>query len=97
LVTLLQRNLFVEHKFNLPLEKYIDCGLLIYKPNQNVFAGGSGCGCSAVVTFAHFLNRMRRRELKRILVVATGALLSPLSYQQKETIPCVANAVSIEM
>ncbi|NLY38436.1 MAG: stage V sporulation protein AD, partial [Firmicutes bacterium] len=44
----------------------------------------------------HLLNRMRRGELNRILVVATGALLSQLSYQQKETIPCIAHAVAIE-
>ena len=42
------------------------------------------------------LNRMRRGELKRILIAATGALMSPMSYQQKETIPCIAHAVSIE-
>jgi len=40
---------------------------------------------------------MRKGELKRILVIATGALLSPMSYQQKETIPCIAHAVSIEI
>jgi stage V sporulation protein AD len=91
------KDLFKKNNFNLPLEKYVDCGLLIYKPDQNVFSGGSGCGCSATVTFGHFINRMKRGELKKILVVATGALLSPLSYQQKETIPCIANAVAIEM
>jgi stage V sporulation protein AD len=60
-------------------------------------AGGSGCGCSAVVTYGHLLKRMKKGELKKILIVATGALLSPLSYQQKESIPCIAHAVSIEM
>ena len=59
-------------------------------------AGASGCACSAVVTYGHFYNKLCRGELKRILVVATGALLSPLSYQQKESIPCVAHAVAIE-
>ena len=48
-------------------------------------------------TYGHFLNQMRKGELKRILIVATGALLSPMSYQQKESIPGVAHAVSIEM
>jgi len=90
------KDLFTEHNFNIPLERYTDCGLLIYKEAQPVIAGGSGCGCSAVVTYGHFLNRMRRGDLKRILIVATGALLSPLSYQQKESIPCIAHAVSIE-
>lgn len=91
------KDLLKENNFGIPLDKYVDCGLLIYKQDQQVFSGGSGCGCSATVTFGHFLNRMKRGELKKILVVATGALLSPMSYQQKETIPCIANAVSIEI
>lgn len=82
---------------DLPAGKSTDCGMLIYKESQPVFSGGSGCACAATTTFGHFMNRMRRGELKKILVVATGALLSPLSYQQKETIPCIAHAVSIEM
>lgn len=73
-----------------------DCGLMIYDvANQKVQAGGSGCGCSAVVTYGHLLKRLKKGELKRILVVATGALLSPLSYQQGESIPCIAHAVAI--
>lgn len=90
-------DLLEKHGLKIPEKIFTDCGLLIYKKDQPVFAGGSGCGCSATVTYGHFLNRMRKGDLKRILVVATGALLSPLSYQQKESIPCIANAVSIEV
>ncbi|WP_341281987.1 stage V sporulation protein AD [Paenibacillus sp. FSL H8-0537] len=73
-----------------------DCGLMVYDVNrQKVQAGGSGCGCSAVVTYGHLLKRLARGELKRILVVATGALLSPLSFQQGESIPGIAHAVAI--
>lgn len=76
---------------------FSDCGLMIYDvERQKVQAGGSGCACSAVVTYGHLLRRMHAGELNRILVVATGALLSPLSYQQGETIPCIAHAVAIE-
>ncbi|UNC93945.1 stage V sporulation protein AD [Candidatus Contubernalis alkaliaceticus] len=89
-------DLFKEHNIDVPEEKFTDCGLLIYKKDQPVIAGGSGCACSAVVTYGHLLNRMKKGELNKILVVATGALLSPLSFQQKESIPCVAHAVSIE-
>ena len=75
-----------------------DCGLMIFDRNkQAVQAGGSGCGCSAVVTYGHLMKRMIRGQLKRMLIVATGSLLSPLSYQQGESIPCIAHAVSIEM
>lgn len=76
---------------------YKDCGMMIYDyEKQSVQAGASGCACSAVVTYGHLLNKVRKGELKRILVVATGALLSPLSFQQGESIPCIAHAVSIE-
>ncbi|HHY82755.1 MAG TPA: stage V sporulation protein AD [Clostridiales bacterium] len=75
---------------------YTDCGILIYGNDPKVFSGGSGCACSATVTYGHFLNRMKKGELTRILIAATGALLSPMSYQQKESIPCIAHAVSIE-
>ena len=89
-------DLLTEHGTNIPQDKFTDCGLLIYKDDQKAGAGGSGCACSAVVTYGHLLNRINRGELTRILVVATGALMSPLSYQQKETIPCIAHAVAIE-
>ncbi|MFY9203711.1 MAG: stage V sporulation protein AD, partial [Limnochordia bacterium] len=89
--------LFPKYHIDMPEEKYVDCGMMIYSREQPMrFAGGSGCACSAVVVFGHILNRMRRGELKKVLIVATGALLSPLSYQQKESIPCIAHAVAIE-
>ncbi|WP_243292468.1 stage V sporulation protein AD [Bacillus sp. FJAT-47783] len=90
-------DLLVKHGVSVNEELYQDCGMLIYRDGQPVLAGASGAGCSAVVTYGHLLNRMKKGELKRLLVVATGALLSPLSYQQGETIPCIAHAVSIEM
>lgn len=93
----LANSLLKKHGINMPENIFTDCGLLIYKKEQPSFSGGSGCGCSATVTYGHFLNRMRKGELKKILIVATGALMSPISYQQKESIPCVAHAVSIEM
>ncbi|PAB61104.1 stage V sporulation protein AD [Anaeromicrobium sediminis] len=90
-------DLLIKHGLKIPPEIFTDCGILIYKKEQPVMSGGSGCGCSASVTYGHFLNRMRKGELKRILIVATGALMSPMSYQQKESIPCIAHAVSIEI
>lgn len=90
-------DLLAEHGSSIPENAFTDCGILIYGANQPVMSGGSGCACSATVTYGHFLKRMQRGELNRVLIVATGALLSPLSYQQKESIPCVAHAVSLEM
>ncbi len=91
------RDLLKKHGIKIPDDRFTDCGILIYSEDQPVIAGGSGCGCSAIVTYGHLINRMKKGELDRILVVATGALLSPLSYQQKDSIPCIAHAVAIEI
>lgn len=89
--------LLTDSGVNIAKDQYIDCGTMIYKDDQPVNAGGSGTACSAVVTFGHLLNRMKNNEFKRMLVVATGSLHSPMSVQQNESIPCIAHAVSIEM
>ncbi|TMV46954.1 stage V sporulation protein AD [Paenibacillus mesophilus] len=89
--------LFEKHKVPIKQTNYYDCGLLVYDVDrQSVQAGGSGCACSAVVTYGHLLKRLRDGHMNRLLVVATGALLSPLSFQQGESIPCIAHAVAIE-
>ncbi|MGM8364299.1 stage V sporulation protein AD [Virgibacillus sp. W0181] len=77
-------------------EQLVDCGLTIYREGQPVQAGASGSACSAVVTYGHFLQLLKQGALQRILVVATGSLHSPMSIQQKDSIPCIAHAVSIE-
>ncbi len=79
-------------------ENYDDCGCRIYdREKQPVFAGGSGCACSATVTYGSIMRQLCSGELQRVLVAATGALLSPTSYQQGESIPCISHAVVIEM
>jgi stage V sporulation protein AD len=91
------KELFNKHKIPIQETQYYDCGLMIYdREKQSVQSGGSGCACSATVTYGHLLKRLAKGELNRILVVATGALLSPLSFQQGESIPCIAHAVAIE-
>jgi stage V sporulation protein AD len=82
---------------NIERNQFKDCGLLIYKEDQPVQSGASGAGCSATVLYGHLLNQLKKGVYRRILVVATGALLSPLTFQQKESIPCIAHAVSIEL
>jgi stage V sporulation protein AD len=75
---------------------FSDCGVLIYYPEQDVHAGGSGCACAAVVTCGYIYKEMLKQKYNKVLVVATGALLSTTSSQQGETIPCIAHAVSLE-
>ncbi|MBA4494969.1 stage V sporulation protein AD [Paenactinomyces guangxiensis] len=89
-------DLLDKHGLKLPEDRFGDCGMMIYREDQPVQAGASGCASSACVTYGHVLNRMKRGELRKVLIVATGALLSPISYQQKESIPCIAHAVVIE-
>ncbi|WP_311079118.1 stage V sporulation protein AD [Paenibacillus polymyxa] len=92
------KELLKKDGFDMNQTEFNDCGLLIYDINKQkkVIAGGSGCGCSAVVTYGHLLKRIEKGELQKVLVVATGALLSPLTTQQGESIPCVAHAVAFE-
>lgn len=73
-----------------------DGGMLIFdREKQDVHAGGSGCGCSASVLCAYFLPKIKRGEIKRMLFVGTGALMSTTSSFQGSSIPCIAHAVEI--
>ncbi len=73
-----------------------DCGMMIFdREKQDVHAGGSGCGCCGSVLCSHIFKKMKKKALKRILVVATGALLSPVTSLQNESIPGIAHAVEI--
>lgn len=90
-------DLLKEKGINLNEKQYVDCGLTIYRDDQQVQSGASGTASSAVATYGHFIKKMNEGKLNRILFVATGSLHSPLSIQQKDSIPCIAHAVSIEM
>ena len=75
---------------------YNDCGMMIYsRETQDTHAGGSGCGCSAAVLASYLLPKLERGELRRILLLGTGAMMSPQSVQQGEYIPAVAHLVLI--
>jgi len=75
---------------------YNDCGIMIYDPNQDTHAGGSGTACSALVFGGYVLKEILAGRYRRVLLVATGALYSPTSAQQGESIPGIAHAVAIE-
>ncbi len=76
--------------------RFIDCGLMLYDETQDAHAGGSGCGCSASVFAGYLAKNLAQGKFTRILLAATGALHSPTTYQQGESIPCLAHAVAIE-
>lgn len=76
--------------------RHNDCGLLIYdREQQDVHAGGSGCGCSGSVLCSYILNNMQKKNAHDVLFIATGALMSPTSSQQGESIPGIAHLVHI--
>ena len=77
--------------------KLSDCGTIIYDiDQQEVFAGGSGCACSMCTLCAYILPIMKQGVYKKVLLVATGALLNPIMIQQKESIPCIAHGILLE-
>lgn len=79
-------------------DNYRDCGLMLYdRERQDVHAGASGCASSALVTYGYLYRQLVEKKIGRILLVATGALHSPTSFQQGGSIPGIAHAVSIEM
>lgn len=76
---------------------HMDCGIEIYdRETQDTHSGGSGCGCSAVTLAAMILPKLEKGSWKRILFVPTGALLSPVSAHEGETVPGIAHGVVIE-
>ena len=86
-----------EHSIDLK-NYHNDCGLLIYDlEEQDVNSGGSGCGCSGSVLCSHIMKKMKSNKLKKVLFVATGALMSPTSSKQGNTIPSIAHAVLLEV
>ncbi|CUH94059.1 Stage V sporulation protein AD [Propionispora sp. 2/2-37] len=76
---------------------YEDCGCMIYKETQDTHAGASGCASSAIVFCGYIYQQMLQKKLKKVLLIGTGSLHSTTSYQQKESIPCIAHAVALEL
>lgn len=79
-------------------ENYNDCGVMLYdlEKQEEVNAGGSGPVCSALVNFSYIFDQLRKKKLKRVLLIATGALFSPTMVYQKENIYSIAHAISLE-
>lgn len=85
-------NILVSHKYN-------DCGLMLYdiERQKEVMAGGSGPVCSALVNYGYILDMLKKKNLKKVLLIATGALFNPTMVFQKQDILGIANAVCLEV
>ena len=77
--------------------QFQDAGIAFYGGDEQFLAGASGAGCSAAIYFSDVYEKLLSGRYQKVLLIATGALLSPLSYQQGETIPCIAHAVELSM
>lgn len=77
-------------------QNYTDCGHSIFSSTQKTFQGGSGAGCSASVLNSYLLEKLKNKELNKIIFMATGALMSTTTNQQGDTIPCIAHLLVIE-
>ncbi len=76
---------------------YNDCGIMIYDiEKQDVGSGGSGCGCSAVVTSGHIIKQLEDKRIHKAMVVGTGAMMSPQSLLQGQSIPAVGHLITLE-
>ncbi len=85
---------YLNQTYNIRLKKYLDAGCELYLDSQKTYAGGSGPSCLPIVLFNKIL---LNKKYKKILIVATGALHSPTTVNQRNTIPGIAHAVSLEV
>lgn len=89
---------YMKTEYNIILKNYDDTACMIYDiDKQPVFAGGSGPACAPLVTYGYIFEKMRKKEYRRVLLVATGALLSTTMVNQKLSIPSIAHAISLEV
>lgn len=91
----LLKDLMIEEGYTLG-QNYTDCGHMIYSSLQNSFQGGSGAGASASVFNSYIYKKLLAGEFKKVLLLATGALMSVTSNQQGDTIPCISHLIMFE-
>lgn len=89
---------YMEKEYNIKLNNYDDTACMIYDINkQHVYAGGSGPACMPLVFNSYILPKMKNKEIKKVLLLATGALMSPAMVNLKKTIPAISHAISLEV
>ena len=90
---------YMKQKYNMTLNNYNDCGAMLYDINKQkeITAGGSGPVCSCLVNYGYIYQMLKEKNLKRVLLVTTGALFSPTFLFQKQNILSIAHAVSLEV
>ena len=89
----------MDKEYDITLNNYNDCGVMLYdlEKEKDIHAGGSGPVCSALVVYSYIYELMKRKKLKKVLFLATGALFSPLLIHQKVNINSICYAISLEV
>lgn len=89
---------YMKTEYNINLKNYNDCGTILYDiEDQPVYSGASGPACAPLVTYSYIFDKMKKKEINRVLLVATGALMSTTLVNEKNTIPAIAHAISLEV
>lgn len=90
---------YMNQNYNIKLENYNDCGAMLYDMDKQkeITAGGSGPVCSALVNYGYIYSMLKEKNIKKVLLVTTGALFSPTFLFQKQNILSIAHAVSLEV
>jgi len=90
---------YLDKEYDITLSNYNDCGVMLYdlEKQSDVHAGGSGPVCSALVVYSYIYELLKKKKIKRVLFLATGALFSPLLIYQKENINSICHAISLEV
>lgn len=89
---------YINKEYNIKLDNLDDAACMIFDIyKQPVYSGGSGVACLPLVTYSYIFKKMEERELKRVLIVATGALMNPTMCNEKLSIPAIAHAISLEV
>ena len=94
--TKLLKKLLIDKGFDIDFN-HVDCGEMIYNIKLDEYQGGSGAGCISLVFSSYIYKKMIDKKIKRVLIIATGALLSPTSSFQGQSIPGIAHAVEVEI
>ena len=89
---------YMQTEYSIELKNYDDCGSMIYDvEHQSVYAGASGPACAPLVTYGYIFDQMKKKDIRRVLLVATGALMNTTMVNNKNTIPAIAHAISLEV
>ena len=88
---------YLKEKYNIILDNYDDAGSILYGDNKKMYAGGSGPACMPLIGYGYVFDKLKKKEYRKVLLIATGALHSVSMCNLKKTIPAVAHAISLEV